>query len=114
MFKPLTLDQCAITLHVEQDDIPVRGNAMASGDDLDKKVEDDILRRLDCGDIWAWADVTVTISFHGLSASDYLGGCSYGSEKNFRESSGYFDDMCAEALTNLNAQLLAIHDAICS
>ena len=42
-----------IEVTAAQDDIPVRGNAMASGDDAtDRECEDDILTRLDSGDVW--------------------------------------------------------------
>ena len=71
----------------QEDDCPVRGNALASGDDAyDKKVEDEILERLDNGDVWAWAVVEVRAGYGDLSASDYLGACSYESEKDFRDN----------------------------
>lgn len=88
-----------ITLIVHEEDTPVRGNAMASGEDaLDKEVEDEILERLERGDVWAWCCVEVKATACGLSASDYLGGCSYSDEKEFREPGGYYDDMVSEAV----------------
>ena len=45
---------------IEQEDIPVRGNAIASGDDVfDRRVEDEIITRLTRGDICAWCSVRV-------------------------------------------------------
>ena len=94
-----------ITIIVHLDDMPVRGNACASGDDaFDKKVEDAILRRLDSGDVWAWACVEVRASFAGLSASDFLGGCSCEDVNDFI-AGGYFEDMVAEACTDLAEQI---------
>lgn len=83
------------TLTAEQDDIPVRGNAMASGDDAaDRECEDEILARLDAGDVWAWAHVTVmcTCDDCGAMGEDNIGACSYADESEFR-ADGYYDDM---------------------
>ena len=102
-WKPLTRVEIAIRLKSEPEFIPVEGNASASGDDaFDREVEGSILRRLEQGDIWAWAMVTVTVSWGSFSASDHLGCCSYADEKDFRQPDGYFDDMVDEALTELN------------
>jgi hypothetical protein len=81
---------------------PIQGNAMASGDDeLDHKVERDILADLQAGNPWAWCCVKVTAAFRGLEETDYLGCCSYESEEGFREPGGYFDDMKATARDRL-------------
>jgi hypothetical protein len=95
----------------EQDDMPVRGNAMVSGDTaVDKEAEDEILRRLDQGDIWAWAFVTVTarLMVDGVEFAEggyYLGGCNYKNEGAFYRPGGYFDDMKGRAREELFAQL---------
>lgn len=90
----------------EPEDIPVRGNAMASGDDAaDRECEDEIIRRLERGDIWAWCSVTVRAEYRGFLGTDHLGACSYASEKDFREPGGYFDDMCREAFDQLIANM---------
>lgn len=74
-FRPLKID---FKLIVEQDDMPVRGNALASGDDeLDRKTEQEIIDRLDNGDVWAWAQVSIRASWAGFRGDDHLGGCSY-------------------------------------
>lgn len=89
------------TIHVEQDDTPVRGYAMASGDDAaDKAYEDEILERLDAGDVWAWAFVTVVAEANGFEGSDSLGGCSYASEADFK-AGGYYEEMCKSAREQL-------------
>lgn len=72
------------------EDVPVRGNASASGDDaFDKRVEDEIIARLEAGDMSAWfcAKVTAYVELpcpilhgvHTLAGVDYLGCCSYAS-----------------------------------
>lgn len=99
-------------LDVQQDEIDVRGNALASGDDAeDQAAEDAILARLNDGDVWAWAVVTVRaklvvdgVTFVGM---DMLGGCSYADEADFRTPGGYYDDMRQQALDDLKARLVA-------
>lgn len=93
---------CEIRLLAEQDEMSVRGNAMASGDDAeDKRVEDEIIKRLDDGDIWAWAAVTVRAEYAGLVGEDHLGGCSYKDAAQFKEPGDYYDDMIDTAVEEL-------------
>lgn len=95
-----------IEIILHEGDVPVRGNAIASDDEAyDKEVEDEILARLEY-DLWAWCCVevraTIEIPEQGIkvSGSDYLGGCSYKNEADFR-SGGYFEDMVEEAVRAL-------------
>lgn len=104
-------DQVVYAIEAEQDDIPIRGNALASGDDeLDKQVEDELIERVNNGDVWAWASVKVTASIPGidLEGVDYLGGCSYKDEEDFKQPGGYYDGMKNEALADLERQLNAV------
>lgn len=103
--KPLTLNDIDIKIYARVEHNGVRGNAIVSGDDeYDKQVEDEIIRRLDNGDVWAWADVEVQGTYMGLVASDYLGCCSYESESDFKND-GYYQDMCNNVLEELNNRL---------
>jgi hypothetical protein len=81
-------------------------DCMESGDaEMDKADAAEILRRLETNP-WAWCTVKVTASWGGYRASDYLGGCSYDSERDFTSGdSDYFADMKASALAGLNAKL---------
>lgn len=100
-------DEVVFSVHAEQDDIPVRGNALASGDaKADKRYEDRIIRRLESGDVWAWAHVTVKATLtlpdgSTIEGSASLGGCCYRNEKDFTRPGGYYDDMKHEALADL-------------
>ncbi len=70
------------TVSIEQDDLPVRGNALCSDDPAyDKQVEDEILAHLDRGDIQHWCIVTVTAEIEGFRGHASIGGCSYDTEK---------------------------------
>lgn len=89
-----------ITLLAEQDDLEVRGNAMASGDDrLDRQTEDEILERLEWGDVWAWAHVVVEAACDrcGKTGCDSLGAVSAASERDFVLTSVYYSEMVANA-----------------
>lgn len=95
-----------IRVYCQPEHIPVRGNYMASGNDAeDKACEDEIIERLNSGDDWAWCCVEVRASYAGIDGADYLGGCSYASEKDFRKSGYYFEDMCERALDELADEL---------
>ncbi len=101
--QSITRGEAAIRILAETEHIPVEGNACASGDDdYDREVERDILDRLDQGDVWAWAAITVIVVWGPFEARAYLGCCSYANEDDFRQPDGYFDDLVAEALEELN------------
>ena len=85
------------TVFADMDDLPVRGNAVDSGDaELDTKVENEILTLLDKGNIWAWASVEVkcSVDIDGVTFAgrDCLGACSYKDENDFKNG-GYYDQM---------------------
>jgi len=107
--KKITKDMVNWTISVEQDITPVRGNAMVSGDtELDSRIEDEILEELESGNVWAWGCVTVTGTYGGWESYDVLGGCSYVSEGDFIANSGYYADMQATILEDLNADIEGI------
>lgn len=92
-----------------EEEMQVRGNALASGDDaVDKRCEDRILARLESGDIWAWCTVEVKATWQGIEASDYLGGCSYDDETDFCHPKGYYPQMMQSALEELEAKVSAL------
>lgn len=94
--------ECTFSLSAKQSDIPVRENAMVSGDaENDRRYEDEIISRLDDGDVWAWADVTVTCYWNGFVGTASLGGCCYEDEEDFCKPGGYFDDLKVEAHLNM-------------
>jgi hypothetical protein len=92
-------------LDIFPEETPVRGNASASDDPaLDRKIEDEIIARLDNGDEWAWCTVRVKAIFEDFTGFAYLGGCSYPDEAAFRRD-GYFPDLCNEAREDLLSTL---------
>lgn len=93
-------------ISAEQDDIPVMGNAIASGNKvLDAEIENHIINRLEQGDIWAWASVCVKAKHGRFEGADYLGGCSYDDEASFKQD-GYYDGMCDAAFENMLQEMV--------
>jgi hypothetical protein len=96
-------------LEVTQDPSDFHGNASAVDEETDKAVETEIERRLDQGDLWAWADVKVTAECEGFQGCDYLGGCNYKDEAEFKFG-GYYEDMKKAALDDLKARLKTVRN----
>lgn len=76
--RRLKASEVTFTVSVEQDELEVRGNAMASDDpEADRELENEILSALDAGNIEAWCCITVTATWEGIEGTDHLGGCSF-------------------------------------
>lgn len=109
--KKLTKEDIKIHLNIHYSDIPIRGNAIASGNsEFDKQVENELIDKLTSGDLLAWCNVEIIGEYKGLvSDPEYLGACSYASEKDFKEG-GYYDYMVNTVLDDLNNK---IADIVC-
>ncbi|HEY3499106.1 MAG TPA: hypothetical protein VGK73_30660 [Polyangiaceae bacterium] len=119
--RPLTASDVTFTVRIEQDDIPVRGNALASGDSaVDREVEDEILACLDRGDVEAWCSITVEARWRGYVGRDHLGACSHlpgdgrPSLAKQVEQTIEWHEMRAQALADLNEILRSTADDIAS
>lgn len=100
--RKLTMEEVTFELKVEQEDTPLRGNVLASGDDeADAGAENDVRKALDAGNIWVWCTTTVIARWNGFEGRDNLGCCSYGSEEEFRQDDCY-ESLKQSALDNLN------------
>lgn len=109
--RDLTENEVEFTLTCEPEDISYKGNCSAIDDETDREQEQWIEDQLDRGNQWAWCQVTVTARWKGFKGQSSLGGCSYKSEKDFRQG-GYFEDMKAEAMTELNKAVHAAREAL--
>lgn len=74
----------------------------------DKGIVEHIRSELARGNDWAWCIVRVTARWGELRGFDVLGGCSYQSEAAFREAGDYYEEMCAQALAELDAQVTRV------
>lgn len=104
MNRELTADDVEFIIENEPEDTPIEGNASAIDEKTDRKVAKSIRDQLRRGNTWAWCRVKVSACWNGFAGSDYLGCCSYRSEKDFK-THGPLHDMRAEALAALNALL---------
>ncbi len=94
--------QADIIVECLPEDMGIRGNVLACGDDAeDRRAEDAVIESLNNGNEWAWCCIQVTLKFKDWSGTDFLGGCSYKSKRDFQEEGGYFPDMVSRAFDEL-------------
>lgn len=105
------IDGFTIKTFAQAEDMAVRGNCIASGDDkYDTRVENRIIKRLDNGDLSAWFCARVVAYKAGVElAEDYLGGCSYKSFKDFLKAGDYHSDMIATVIDRAKETIAAIN-----
>ena len=94
-------ERAEITIECLPEEIEIEGNASCWNDGTDEAYAQSIRDDLERGNDWAWCQVKVTATFEGMSASDYLGGCSYESEHAFKDPHGYYPDMVNRAIEGL-------------
>lgn len=106
MTRPLYIraEDCEIELECLPEHTPIHGNASAIDDETDAATERWIERQLARGNDWAWCTVRVVARFGDFVGSSVLGCCSYKSERDFRRD-GYYADMVAEAVEDLNQSI---------
>jgi hypothetical protein len=111
--RKLTASEVTFTIELEQDDTPVRGNVMCSDEpELDREAEDEIIARLDNGEIEAWCGVVVTATweFDGqeYTGTDSLWGNTL-SDDYTKEIVAEEHGMKEQALDDLNASLARLY-----
>jgi hypothetical protein len=109
-FKLPKIEQVEFTLQCEPEEMTVKGNCSAIDEETDKETEQYIYDQLDSGNDWAWCCVTVKAHYKHIEGSASLGGCSYASRKDFKENSGYYEDMKLSAYNDLIANLQSLRD----
>lgn len=108
-FKLPKIEDVEFSIECLPEGLQIEGNASAIDEETDKEIADNIYEQLDNGNMWAWCCVKVTASYKGIEGTDYLGGCSYKSEKDFK-SDGYYSDMKQQAFDDLISQLKNLND----
>lgn len=87
-----SIEDVEFELYVRVSDIPITGNVSDSGDCLvDRNREYKVRDRLNDGDTWAWADVTLTAKWKSFKGVDHLGACSYKDTTDFKLYGPYSD-----------------------
>lgn len=104
-----SINDVEFTLTCEPEDMDFVGNCSAVDPKTDKKNEDWIRQQLEDGNEWAWCCVKMTAKYKSFEGVDYLGGCSYKSEEDFKKD-GYYKDMKQQAYSDLMNQLNTLKD----
>lgn len=104
------MDLIEFKMAAHPEDMPIRGNLIASGDDAeDKRQEDAVIEDLENGNEWAWCVIEVKGEYLGLSASEFLGGCCYDSEDD-AYASGVFDELKEQVAEQIYEQYRKIKE----
>jgi hypothetical protein len=80
-------------------------------DYLEKQDADYVCKESEYND-YAWFCAKVEVTYKELLATDYLGGCTYKSEKDFKENSGYYEDMVQTCIDEINREINEINKDI--
>jgi hypothetical protein len=62
--------------------------------------------------LWGWCQVTVTVRLGPLEGESHMGGCSYESDDDFIQNSGYYNDMVSDAIADLQNSVDATYELI--
>lgn len=101
-FKPPTIDQCEVKMSLLRDD--------CSPKDCfdDAETVNEIIRRLDSGDLEAFCVVKVKVSWRGVSATEYLGGCSFDATGHDPYKDEVRGELASQAYERLRKKLEAL------
>jgi hypothetical protein len=104
--RKLTADEVEFEVTIEPEDIPVRGNASGWGEPEDTEYANEIIKRLDRGDLEAWCVVIVKATWSGYVGYDSLGACSFVHSgallQNEIDATAHDHEMKDRALDDLN------------
>ncbi len=111
--RKLTAADVTFTIEIEEDETPVRGNVMCTEEpELDKAEEDEVIRRLDNGEVEAWCGVVVTATWefdgHEYTGEDALWGNTL-TDDYTKETCVADNCMKEQALDDLNATLAKLY-----
>ena len=101
----LPIEKCKVLVTAEPEDLAVEDYFNTENAELDNQLAQKIIDDLESGNMYAWFCARVTVSYLHMSESEYLGCCSYDSEKDFIADSGYYMDMAEEARQRLELKI---------
>lgn len=94
------------TVHAEKEDIsPKASMAGCSKEEIDNFVAA-VKGQQKKSRTWGWCCVRVTAKYGSYEGNAYLGCCSYTSKEDFIENSGYYKQLCDDALSLLNSDVV--------
>ena len=108
MIKKLTVDDVSVRLYAaDEDRAPYEAMQPASSAESEQFAQA-VKSMKDQSPVWGWCVVIVHVVWGPFEAKQYMGECSYESADDFKENSGYYDDMVKEALSEINADIQAV------
>lgn len=107
--KRLTLADVQVRIVAEPEDTTPLDSYCVPGiiskDDPDAhRFVEKVQEMIDEYGLWGWCCVRVEVRLGPLVGKEYLGGCSYEGENEFRNG-GYYEQMVEAALSNLQYQV---------
>jgi len=112
IFRPLTKPEVEILLTIEEEDTGPAGCFSCGDDKQDEELVNEIQFKLARGNLWAWCQVRIEVTWGGFNECQYLGCCSYENEEDFKQHSGYYDQLVDEVIDNLNQNIKKVFDQL--
>lgn len=99
----ITKEEATISVSAGDEDVSIKQVAKETGDaeDFITSVKKNLKNSK-----WGWCCATIRATYKGFTGSAYLGQCSYLNKEDFIANSGYYDQLVAEAVENLNEDIL--------
>lgn len=91
--------------------MPVKGSFDSGDEKLDIEQENKIYAELESGNQWAWCTVHVIAKYRGFMSDNYLGGCNYESENQFRDDD-YYKSMLDLAIQELAETIISAKEGL--
>jgi hypothetical protein len=112
----VTKADVTITLRAEENGIGPEENYDIPGikqSNRDAKLFVDAVHEMtDKHGLWGWCQVTVTVRLGPLKGESHMGDCSYESDEDFIQNSGYYEDMVGKAIADLQKSIDATYALI--
>lgn len=115
--RPLTKDEVFFKIEAIEEDFHYND----PGNHFSSEVIQGFKKMVEKAGLWGWCCVKVTANWKTSEASPrfeshpaYLGGASYLNEEDFIKNSGYYEQLCDEALDNLNKEIDSCFQALLS
>jgi hypothetical protein len=112
----VTKADVTITLRAEENDIGPEESYNIPGIKQSprdaKHFVDAVEDMIDKHGLWGWCQVTLTARVGPLKGEAHMGGCSYESDDDFIQNSGYYNDMVSDAIADLQNSIDATYALI--
>ena len=105
--RTVTREEVTISVAAEEEHSSIRRAAKETGREEDFIIA---VHENQKKSVYGWCTVRVRASYKGFQGNDYLGQCSYSSKEDFINNSGYYEQMVAQAIDDLNKNIAESFD----